>query len=346
MTFTAMQINDIHLSDQAPAMRTVSYTDDILAKVAAAMELAAQREVDVVVFTGDVFHRKNAAHTTHRTIQRLRAILNGPMIPVRIVPGNHDEAYGGGLTGQPLLSVLGDYVELLVGDDPDWPICGIAWDNRMEGPDGAHFIADEIATCTAPLVFAHAPLTVSPFPFGPEERGWVQIADVAVRLRIGVRLIAHGHMHVGHTVTDSLGSGGVMFSNPGALARATIGSDDVDRVPQVAIITYHAHGTPVGDGWRGTDLGAVVVEYVPIAHRPAAEVFRLEQRAAEVARSEGISALAGRLAASSMHVVTADVIVEHLRALPAPDGIDALVWTRGIAEAVEAVELADRGGSA
>ena len=326
-----LQINDIHLSDQPPAMRTASYTDDVLDKVHAAMLIASEQRVDVVVFTGDVFHRKNAAHTTHRTVQQLRGILLDFGIPVRIVPGNHDEAHGGGLEGQPLLSLPGDEVQLLYGDDPDWPICGIPWNNRMEGPGGAEYIAGKINACRAPLVFTHAPLTVHPWPFGSEARGWVEIAALTPLLRDSVRLVAHGHMHNGHDCGFDRQPRvpWVMYSNPGALARATIGHDDAGREPMVALINYDARGAE-----------HVAVEYHAVPHRPAAEVYRVAERAADVARASGIAALSAALTGASTHVVTPESLVLLLRGLARPDGIADDVWEQGVALAERSIEEA------
>lgn len=321
-----LQINDVHLSDQAPRMRTASYREDILNKVHAAMLAAQERSVDVVVFTGDLFHRKNAAHTTHRTVQELRRILLDFGIPVRIVPGNHDEAHGGGLDGQPLLSVLGDNVQLLEGDDPDWPICGVPWDNRMEREGGAAYIAEQINACNAPLVFAHAPLTLHPYPFGPEASGWVEIAALEPLLRDSALLVAHGHMHSGHA--RRRGPDGIEWSNPGALARATIGEDDIDREPAAALIEYE----------YGAESARV--EYLLVPHRPAAEVFRLAQHEAEVERGAGIAALAGALSGASTHVATAEVLQQVLRGLVRPEGVDEGAWAAGLEVAERAIEEA------
>ncbi|MFA7295811.1 MAG: metallophosphoesterase [Dehalococcoidia bacterium] len=325
-----LQVNDPHCSDQPPAMRTASYLDDVLAKLAAVMQLAEHLGVDRVVFTGDVFHRKNAAHTTHRTVQRVREILNGPGVPVSIVPGNHDEAHGGGLDGQPLLSLLGDHVDLLDGVcASDEHIVGVPWSNAYEREGGAQAFADALRVRARPLVFAHAPLTVAPWPFGPEAGGWIQIADVDALLPPHVRVVAHGHMHKGHPLTASEGNTGrVLYSNPGALARATIGADDFDRVPQVALITYDDRGQGAG----GT------VEYLPVPHRPAAEVYRVAEHTAAEARGSAASALAASLAGAGTHVVTVEAVTGLLRAMPPADGVDADDWAAGQQMAIEAVE--------
>lgn len=326
-----IQVNDVHLSDQPPAMRTASYLDDVLAKLAAVMQLADHLGVDRVVFTGDVFHRKNAAHTTHRTVQRVREILNGPGLPVSIVPGNHDEAHGGGLDGQPLLSLLGDHVDLLDGDHPDdrW-ILGVPWSNAYEREGGAEAFSGAIWRAPeAPIVFAHAPLTPTPWPFGPEAGGWLHISEVDALLPPCVQVVAHGHMHKGHPVLQGgLAPRRATYSNPGALARATIGADDFDRAPQVALITYDERAQGAG----GT------VEYLPVPHRPAAEVYRVAEHTAAEARGSAASALAASLAGAGTHVVSVEGVSGILRGLTRPDDVDADDWAAGQQMAIEAVE--------
>jgi len=238
-----IQVNDPHVSDQPPRMRTATYLDDVLAKLAHAAHVAEGLEAALVI-TGDLFHRKNASHTTHRTVQRVREALDAPV--VYIVPGNHDEAHGGGLAGQPILSVVDDgwrRLRLLAGMHTDAGaadprIAAVPWDNAFERPGGLEVLADAIGASGRPLVFTHAPITDRPYPFGPEAQGWVQDSDLAALLAERyphVRLVAHGHMHDQQPVTVLEG---ITFSNPGALARASIAQRDASHAPHVAVIAY------------------------------------------------------------------------------------------------------------
>ena len=342
MIYRVTQINDPHLAATPPAGRTASYESDILAKLAWCIEHANYRQADAVVISGDAFHSKRASATPHLLVQRARAILNGAECPVYLIEGNHDQAHGGALDGQAILSLVGDNVRMLYGDAPDGVICGIPWDNRMEGPDGVAFLAGEIAACSAPLVFAHAPISLRPYPFGPEAQGWLLAADLVPLLPEHVRLVAHGHMHNGHHVDQwarderavNKRIDGIMwaypdltFSNPGALARATLSTDDVTRRPMVADITY--------DDATGT----VEVRYVEVeCARPAAEVLRIEQHAREAHRDGSVEALAASLAGAEAEVVDADVMRAHLRSLVRPETIAEDVWTRGLALADAALD--------
>ena len=325
-----VQVNDVHLSDQAPRGRTASYLDDVLAKLDWCARYAASLDATLVI-TGDLFHRKNAAHTTHRTVQRVREVLDlAPL--VYIVPGNHDAAYGGGLDGQPLRSVLSERVSLLDGAADDSYIAGVPWDNAFEREGGAATLAAAITAAARPLVVAHAPLTLTPFPFGPEAAGWIEVAEVASQI-LGrgpgevVRLVAHGHMHKQQAVQHyAFEDRALTFSNPGALSRATVAADDVEREPAVAVITYD------------TERLAVEVRYEMVPHRPAAEVLLVAEHAADVQRDGRVEALSRALLQSYAEVVDEQALHELLATLTRPEEIPEDSWQRGLLLAGAAID--------
>jgi len=318
-------------------MRTASYRDDVLEKLRACMVLAVEHDVAAVVITGDLFHRKAANHTSHQTVQDVRTILSSD-IPVLLVPGNHDMARGSGnLSGQPFVSVLGENVQLLYGTASDGLLVGVPWDNAWEGERGAQAIADYLVNRQRPLVFAHAPLTPTPNPFGPEARGWLLTDDLTKALaerECAPLLIAYGHMHnrlnIGAGVMIEQGATSPpLYSNPGALSRGTIA--DTEQEPMVALITYN-------DGAALLAAPTVEVRYLPVPHRPAAEVFRLREHAARTDREEGIAHLATGLATAETYTVTPEALVAQLEALPLAEGVDATTWRDGIGYAAAAVE--------
>ena len=334
MTHTYVQINDPHVSDQPPRMRLPSYLDDVLAKLAAAVDFANEHGADGIVITGDLFHRKNATHTTHRTVQRVRDVLYRALMPVHIVPGNHDEANGGGLRGQPLLSIPdGDRIHLLTGPSGVDPLlAGVPWDNAYERDGGVEVLAERIRDTRRPLVFAHAPITNRPFPFGPEANGWVLDRELDALLagtHIGpTLLVAHGHMHgqQARTVQPS----GITFSNPGALSRGSVAEADVERLPSIARITY--------DGGVPGYTPVVEVTYHVVAHRPAAEVLRLEEHERDDVRATAVERLAASLAGEYAEVVDEDVLRAVLARLERPEGIDEATWAAGLRIATAAID--------
>lgn len=334
--FRVLQINDVHLADQPPRMRTDGYREHILGKLTAAMDLVHPRLVHHVVITGDLFHRHQAGHTSHATVQAVRKILNAPGVPVSLVVGNHDKARGGTIEGQPLLSVLGDSVTLLEGPHLAANIAGFGWDNRLAGTEEEieGYLAEGTWNVDRSLVFVHAPIVPEPFPFGPESAGWIRMERVAPHLAKETVYLGHGHIHNGHeperVIVGSPRTAftGVTFGNPGALARATIAGDDRDRVPQVALITQ------VGDG--------ISLEYLELPHVPVEEAFRLTEHARDEQRGDNIASLAASLMEGSMHVVTPDALIEAVRALPVPAGVRDHLFVRAQVLATEAIEEASK----
>lgn len=323
-----LQINDPHISDQPPSSRTLSYRDDMIEKLRQAMLIGNREQAELVIITGDLYHRKNAHHTTHQTVQDVRRALAESACPVVIIPGNHDAAPGGELNGQPILSVAGGGASvrpLAAGERllVQWGrIVLVEWHNAFEAAGGAALLAS-IATQAAGsdgplLIFAHAPISDRPFPFGPEARGWMLDADLAALLPAG-SLVAYGHMHDRHDVREVAA---VTFSNPGALSRASIAEHDRYREPMVALI----------------DTEQTSVRYIPVPHRPAGEVFRLDQYEHDRERNAGIAALSDALAASYVESVDAHTLAAMLSDLPRPDGVDQELWRRGIDYARRAVE--------
>lgn len=326
MKFRVMQINDVHLADQPPRMRADEYREQILAKLEAAMSLVHQRQVDHVVITGDLFHRHQAAHTSHGTVQRVRAILNAPGVPVSLVVGNHDRARGGALEGQPLLSVLGDNVTLLEGPHPVADIAGFGWTNELAGTEEEieAFLAQGRWKVERSLVFVHAPIVPEPFPFGPAGSGWIELQKVVAHLHPRTRYLGHGHIHGGHPPVYSPWLGPLTVANPGALSRATIAGDDRSRTPQVALVTL--------------EEGVVQVNYIPIPHVPVEEAFRMELHEREVERGDNIAVLAQALLEGALHVVTADTLIDAVRQVPAPDEIGVASWANAQERAVRVID--------
>ena len=341
MNKTWIQVNDPHLASQAPRGRTPTFEADILAKLAWVMEYANGVAAEGIVITGDLLNRKNPTHTSHLLVQKIRAVFALAKAPVHLIVGNHDRNNGGQLDGQPILGVVdGTHVHLLDGPSGhDSYIAGIPWSDSFEGDGGADQIAELMLDARRPMIFGHLPVTNRAFPFGGEAHGWVFDADVIAALHMrGLerrpphtrpRLLAHGHFHWQQPISvlsvEGL-SDGITFSNPGALARATVAADDIERAPSIAVVEFN------------TDTLAVRVEYVPIPCRPAVEVLRLEEHARDTEREDAVQALARSLVRAYSEVVDADTLRDMLMALGCPEQFSQEVWERGVALAAAAID--------
>ena len=83
-------VNDIHATRRPPSSCTDLYWPDLLVLLYQTCELARQRDVDGVVWAGDVFHHKAPSRTDHGLMQELIGVVQGYPCPLWIVPGNHD----------------------------------------------------------------------------------------------------------------------------------------------------------------------------------------------------------------------------------------------------------------
>ena len=84
-TYTVFQLTDSHLSaDPAACMRGVNTTDSLKAVVALAESFAAP---DAIIATGDL--SQDGSEASYR---RFREVVSRPNIPLRWLPGNHDDA--------------------------------------------------------------------------------------------------------------------------------------------------------------------------------------------------------------------------------------------------------------
>ena len=84
-TYTVFQLTDSHLSaDPAACMRGINTTDSLKAVAALAESFAAP---DAIIATGDL--SQDGSEASYR---RFREVVSRPNIPLRWLPGNHDDA--------------------------------------------------------------------------------------------------------------------------------------------------------------------------------------------------------------------------------------------------------------
>ena len=250
-----LTVNDVHSSDKPPTNRTSTYGEDIWDKLAHVYEISLTHNVDAIAFTGDLFHIPAASRVSHTLVQAWLYYLDTFSIPVLIVPGNHDLAYGrlSSLRSQPIgsLSILPNVY--MFEEESSYvfvdgvPITGIPWryDRTTEE------FRELAKTSEAKVILTHAPVMKEPNPFfdtyQPDEiSGFVDF-------------ICYGHIHPPELPFQDQGT---TFVNPGALSRATLSETDINRNPQVAIIDTVQNG----------------VEFINVPSKPARVFFVLRNQ--------------------------------------------------------------------
>ena len=324
---------DIHLSDGPPEQRADTYFDDILAKLGEAAIIADGLGVHATIIAGDLFHRKNPQHISHKLVRQLGKVLAGFDEPVLTVPGNHD--YTGNLEALDR-SPYGVLRELgAIHDLTTWPksfadgrgveaetfvqVTGAAYEpgepRGMYAPpkvDGGGIDWLTVHVCHGMLL----PGTKSrPFEFTTI----AEIEDEAARVTIC------GHYHPGWPVQKRKGR---LFYSPGSVARISTHEQDVTRVPKFGLLSV----ARVNGKWK-----AGIQERELKRVRPAADVFALDAVKARAAREEELVKFEGSLSPTSLDTVMVDV-QEAARALAEENDLEPLVLNEVLSLLAEADE--------
>lgn len=292
-----MLLADIHLSDGAPEQREDTYFADIMAKLRELHGIAFKLDVAATIIAGDIFHRKNPQHVSHRLVRMLGSVLSG-FGTVLTVPGNHD--YTGNLEAldrSPYgvlreLGVIHDLhtaPKILSGDTDEYvQISGAAYE---PGEPKEMYVPPETSGALEALTVhvCHGmllPETKSkPFEFTTIS----QIEDDAARITIC------GHYHPGW---DMQKRGGRIFYTPGALARISTHEHDLKRRPKFGLLTV----ARVNEKWK-----AQIKERALRTVRAAGEVFALDAVKAKAAREAELVKFEGSLSPTSLETSVVNV---------------------------------------
>lgn len=295
----ALIIGDIHLSDRPPSIRMDSYADEILEKLALAVQVAVDQGVDLIISAGDVFHIKSPSRTSHALVQRTAEALTRPGLPVRIVPGNHDMQHDrvDSLVKQPLGTLAKmTGIELLLGPDTEFPIFGLPylWDWKADLPTWMRMWHEY------PLLHRHNRLMVTHAPiFPPGESAiyeYISATDWAEQQEMGYCYYGHIHdLHGQYTVHTSSG-GMVEFCNQGALSRGSLHEATLKRKPAVTLYD---------------DSAVNVFTRIEIPHKPAEEVFKLAEKLVEDTSAQRLDDFLQSVSQTTLSGLTLEEVIAH-----------------------------------
>jgi DNA repair exonuclease SbcCD nuclease subunit len=264
-------IPDPHVAGSPPMQRLESYMDDILAKLAACLEAAADRDL-VPVVLGDLFHwpRENPNVLMVALIE-----LFGPHRPYVLV-GNHDK-YQARFTTDTSLAVLGAAGVVRVLADPGLFL-------RLVTPTGVALVGASPDGTPLPVAVEAGPgettvwLTHHSIGFPDNLERHIKIREIP-----GLDWIVNGHLHRSQ---PTVVAGRTHWANPGNITRLKFNRRSKERRPAAAI-------------WRP---GVADLEFWPVPHRPFEEVFpdqefppeEVEPKEAKSRFLEGLARLAWR----------------------------------------------------
>ena len=337
-------LSDIHAANRPPSSCTESYMDDLMDLLQQAKALVMLRECAAMVWAGDIFHHKAPSRTPHELVQKFIDYIQGMPVPVFIVPGNHDmlnEKIESVTVTQPLGVLLKAGAHLLDGlAQPSarrlrwgsFKLYGVPW---LQGyGDYGAYDGDEplspiemnlaralkkwressIGADEPYLVVTHAPL----YPPGKELKYEYFPAERWAEAMGGHGQVFYGHVHESH---GAYRAGGVTFCNNGALSRGSLHEYNLTREV----------GVTLWDDQTGK------FEFVPLAAKPASEVFRLKEKQQATDMQGRLDDFLSGISSASLEVMSAESVVEHVRAMgigkDAEDLIEELLAEAGHGQA-------------
>jgi len=103
-----ISFTDTHLSDKNPISRTDNYKESIFNKLEQIRDICVQRDIDLAICGGDIFHIKTPNKNSHHLVSQLINIFKRFPCPILSIYGNHDVIQNNlnNLPKQPYMTLL------------------------------------------------------------------------------------------------------------------------------------------------------------------------------------------------------------------------------------------------
>lgn len=298
-------INDVHLADKPPSLRTESYATDLLAKLRWSVAYGKEQGCVAVVQLGDIFHVKRADRTSHKLVQSTADALTSAGLPVYILPGNHDLQHDRleTIPSQPIGTLCkAEGIDLLMGAHPTLPLYGLPyqadWSKLPELLETYRLWAEEQHfkdMSWIPLLLSHAPI----FPKGQEPPyEYISAEDWAEMMQVGD--CQYAHIHDPHGIYRTKVPT-VTMCNPGALSRGSLHEHTLRRKPTITV-------------WDSEVVGERFT-LVEVPHKPAEEVFRLDLHEAKEERESRVSEFLEEVGQVKLENLTVEEVVAHAESM-------------------------------
>lgn len=251
-------IGDIHFDHAKPRSRTdEGYLDNLCRKLNQAFQIGEKAGVEAVVVLGDIFHRCDPLGACrNKALAVFQGDWDGRPWPFRILSlrGNHDVKNNPAYVP---VSAFGTLMQAGVIEVPD------SYDSRLDMGMIHHFPGVEhelenglLSGDSAPVVYAlHANIVKYPF------YGSVLLDDIPTGDKTKLLVAGHIHKPMHYTRHD-----GLVYINPGSLARNSADTYNLERIPQVVQVDYKVDGS------------LLEIVYHPITQAlPPSEVFHVAE---------------------------------------------------------------------
>lgn len=226
-------IGDIHYSDKNPVARLDNYGDAIINKLLEVSALVSNKELDVVVCVGDLFHRPEVSIVE---LIKIVNVFDTFDCPVHIVPGNHD-IFGYNVetitrTSLYLVSLCCRNVSLIFEKSivplNNTCITGQPYTKDVDVNGYGYSTSMTLHPVTTDLLKLHVAHGML-LPTKPVFDKYTLINDVVTTADI----VVAGHYHTGW---KSVEKNGTLFINNGALCRRDASESELNRKVVLTII--------------------------------------------------------------------------------------------------------------
>ena len=124
----------------------------------------------------------------------------------------------------------------------------------------------------------------------------------------------YGHIHEDHGIFEV---DGVTFANMGAISRGSLHEYNLEREIKVAVWMDDQEETLLlPDGSETTLLGVAGFITVPVPHKPAEEIFKLEQAAEAKADRLSLETFLAEVGASTLDISSTASVIDAIRQRP------------------------------
>ena len=318
-------VGDIHVMDRPPVNATESYTDDIIDMLHWVTNYASKEHVDAVVWAGDIFHHKQPSRTSHALVLKMIEVVQRHTMPLYIVTGNHDisnDVLASVHEKQPLGVLYAAGAKELVGWHPTLPLFGVPWQQgwttnedaawdafeawREDSRAGIHHVgtSDDKYRAKA-LAVTHAPI----YPPKEAEKQLFELVPTMGEHGISKAMgnmgyLYYGHIHEDHGIFEVEG---VTYANMGAISRGSLHEYNITRKIQVAV---WSDGMSDGGLKNPFALGFTKIN---VPHKPASEVFRIEEAAEAKAEKKNLDTFLAEVGSSTLDISSTGSVIEHIK---------------------------------
>ncbi len=234
MTTKLLVIGDIHWRATNPVARLDNLKLALADKLLECWAIGKQNQVDAIIIPGDVFHSPGIVYST---LADLIWVLREAPAPVYCIPGNHDlfASSPESLYRTPLgfLIQIG-MVENIDGKSIELngavELSGRGYDAAVD-VDPAVYTPSK-ASYKTQIHVTHGLLVKEPVP------GRHTLMQSLLELEHAPDVLINGHFHLGTGVTQV---GPTLVVNPGALGRLSAHMEELNRQPEVALVTIGNH---------------------------------------------------------------------------------------------------------